>query len=568
MNNIFSDISLIIIVATVFGFLVKLIKQPLIPAYIITGIFIGPVLGLITNLDIITTLSEIGIAFLLFIVGLEINLTKLKNVGLVSSLGGFIRAIILFTFGFAIAIMFNFKEIEAVYIGLIISFSSTMVVGKLLSEKRELDTLHGRIVLGMLLLEDFIAILALSILTTLNDFSSTALFLSLLKGITIVAIAIIGSKYIFPNLFKFAAKSQELLFLLSLSICFLFVMLFYYIGFSIVIGAFIAGVTLANLPYNLEIIGKVKSLRDFFATIFFVSLGMGLITTSFKSIIGLLILMILFILIFKPIITMFICSFFGYKKRTGFLTAISLAQISEFSLIIVMQGISLGHISNEILTLTVLVAIITMIFTSYFINYDQKIYTKVSTILNIFDRFTTEEAGLEYLPKKKKFDIILCGHNRLGYSISRKIRKMKKNLLVVDYNPEIIRHLIREKIPCIYGDIGNLEILERLNLKNAKMVISTVPDIMDNLLLIKKTREKNKNAVIMVTANQVEEALTLYDAGADYVILPHFLGGEHVSLLIEEFTTGDVNKIIETKLNHIKELQERRKIGHEHPKYH
>jgi Trk K+ transport system NAD-binding subunit len=264
---------------------------------------------------------------------------------------------------------------------------------------------------------------------------------------------------------------------------------------------------------------------------------------------------------------MFLCSFFGYKRRISFLTSIHLAQISEFSLIIVAQGLLLGHISRSIFTLTILVAIITMIITSYFIKFDDKIYSKLKRGLKPFDNFTQGYEELEYLPETRKTDVIMCGHNRIGYSIGKTIDKLEKNLLVIDYNPEIIRALIKKKVSCLYGDVSDIEVLERLPFKEVEMVISTIPSSKVNKLLIESTKEVNKKATIYVTASSVEKALKLYEAGADYVILPHFLGGEHASLLIEQFSSN-VGKIIKNKLEHIKELKHRQTIGHEHPKHH
>lgn len=564
MQNIFYDIGLMIVVATTFAYFAKLIKQPLIPAYVLTGIVLGPIFGLITNKETIKMLSEIGITFLLFIVGLEINFKKLRNIGLVATLGGTIQIMVLFGLGFIIASVLGFLPLEALYVGIILSFSSTMVVIKLLSDKRELDTLHGRLIVGFLLTEDFFAILALLILPILNEFSVLLLVSSLLKGISLVIAAWLASKYVFPKMFKFAAKSQELLFLMSIAVCFIFAILFSYIGLSIIIGAFIAGVTLANLPYNVQIISKVSSLKDFFATIFFVSLGLELILSSVAKIMAPAVIFFLLILFFKPIITMFLCSFFGYEKRTSFLTSFSLNEISEFSLIIVAQGLLLGQISQEVFSLTVVLAIATIIGTSYFFNFHDKLYSKIASKLEFFDRFPKAEFELESLPKEVKNHVIICGYNRIGYSIVRKLRSLRKKILVVDFNPEVIKKMIRQNITSIYGDIGDIDLLGRLSIKKAKMIISTVPTEQDNLLLIREARRMNKEILIYVTANHIEEALALYDAGADYVILPHFLGGEHVSLLIDAFT-GDLNRIIENKLNHIKELKTRKELGHEHP---
>lgn len=556
MENLFFDIGIVIIIATVFAYIAKSLKQPLIPAYILTGVILGPILGLITNTDVITTLSEIGIAFLLFIVGLEMDIRKLKHVGIVASFGGIIQIVSVFTIAFIAALLLGFVVLESVYLALVIAFSSTMVVIKLLSDKKEIDTLHGKIIVGILLLQDIVAIMALSVLATLSEFSFISLSWSILKGLIALLIALAIGKYIFPKLFTFAAKSQELLFISAVSVSLSYSIFFNYLGFSIVIGAFVAGVSLANLPYNIEIIGKLRSLRDFFSVIFFASLGMELLFSSFDLILRPLVIMLLLAMLAKPFIMMFTTSFFGYKKRTSFLTSISLAQISEFSLIIVTQGLLLGHISQEIFSLTVLLATITITLTTYFVKYEDSIYYRFSNLLQVFDNLSKGQEELKYIPKKKRKEIILCGYNRIGYGIVKTLARLKKSLLVVDFNPETIRDLISQKIPCMYGDIGDIEVIDRINFKKAKMIISAVPTKEDNILLTRIARKENKKIIIFLTANQVKDALELYDAGADYVVLPHFLGGEHLSLLIEDFTE-DINRIIEHKIKHIKEVKER-----------
>ncbi|MFH0868104.1 MAG: cation:proton antiporter [Candidatus Woesearchaeota archaeon] len=564
MQNIFFEIGMVMVIATVLAYFAKMLRQPLIPAYILTGVIIGPILGLITNTEVITTLSEIGIAFLLFIVGLEINLRKLKHVGLVASLGGVIQIVSTFTIAFVVSLLLGFIVIESVYVALIIALSSTMVVIKLLSDKKEIDTLHGKIIVGILLVQDIAAITALSVLTTLTEFSFIVIAFSVFKGLIALVLAIAASKYIFPKLFAFAAKSHELLFISAVSLSLLYSILFNYMGFSIAIGAFVAGISLANLPYNIEIIGRIKPLRDFFSVMFFVSLGMVLLLSSFNSILKPLIVLLLLVVFVKPLIIMFISAFFGYKKRTSFLTSISLAQISEFSLIIVTQGFLLGHVSQEIFSLTILIAIITITSTTYFIKYENFIYGKLSKSLEFFDRMTENSTELEYMPKTRTNEIILCGYNRIGYSIVKTLKRLKKNLFVVDFNPEVVKDLMGQKIPSLYGDVGDIEVLERLDFKKAKMVISTIPTKQDNLLLIRTARRENKDIAIFVTADQIKDALEMYDAGADYVVLPHFLGGEHISLLIEDFTI-DINKVLTHKIKHIKELNERHALGHEHP---
>lgn len=560
--NVFFDLGIMIVFATILAHIARYFKQPLIPAYIISGLLLGPILGWISDSSTIMILSEIGIAFLLFIVGMEIDLKRLKTVFLVSVIGGVLQVIILFSLGYVFAVFFGFSLLEAAYIGMIIAFSSTMVVVKLLSDKHELDTLHGRIVLGILLMQDIIAILLLSIMNTVDNFSTFFILLALFKGLTAILISSLCALFIFPSLFKFAAKSREYLFLLSIAVCFVFAMLFHLLGFSIAIGAFIAGVSLANLPWKIEIEGLVTSIKDFFAIIFFISLGLQLTIGSFENLFWPFIALLLFTIIAKPIVLMLICGLFGYKKRPAFLSALTLAQSSEFSLILVAQGLVLNHIGKDIFTMSVFLGLITITLTSYFINFDSQIYKAMSKYLGIFERVTKGGAHLEYLPKRrKKYDVILCGNNRIGYGVFETVRKQKKSLLVIDFNPDIIRKLIKMKVSCIYGDVGDHEVLNKIDFSEAKILISTIPDHTDSHILIKKARNANKKLIIIVTSNQVDDALELYDAGADYVILPHYLGGQHVSFMLQDFHK-DVKNVIKARISHIKELKRRHNIGH------
>ena len=584
MNTLLLDMSIVILLATFFAYLAKLLKQPMIPAYILAGVIIGPVLGLIKNHASIAFMSEFGIALMLFIVGLEMNIERLKNVSTIATLGGTTRSLIFFTAGFIIALLLGFVRLEAVYIGMFLAFSSTMVVVKLLTDKKQLDTLHGRIVVGILLMEDILAIFVLSVLST-KYFSVMAITISLLKVGILLLLAVIGSKWVFPRIFRFAAKHIELLLLLSISTLLFFTAASMYMGeflayalrtvlsenilamlrpeISIIIGAFIAGIMLGNLPYYIEIIGRVNSLKDFFATMFFVSLGLELVWLD--SILIPIIILILTVLILKPIATFFICGFFGYKKRPSFLSSVALAQTSEFSLIIASQGLFLGHIGQEIFSIAVLVGVCTMVISTYYINYENKVYERLSNKLTWFDKLSGDKDDLEYMTKTDK-KVILCGHNRIGYSILKTLKGMKKKILVVDFNPETIKDLIRRKIPCFYGDVGEVETLDRLNLKEAEMVICTIGHLENNLLIIQRAKREGSKAKLFMTATEIDEALKLYEAGADYVILPHFLGGEHASVLINDFDQN-INKMIKTKLEHIKELKYRDAIGHHHPEH-
>jgi Kef-type K+ transport system membrane component KefB/Trk K+ transport system NAD-binding subunit len=592
MANLFVEIGIIIILATIFGYIAKLLRQPLIPAYILTGFLIGPILGLVTNSELITTMSEIGIAFFLFVVGLELTFNKIKNVASVSLIGGSLQVITLFLLGMGIALALGFKSLEILYVALIVSFSSTMVVVKLLSDRKELDTLHGRIIVGILLVEDLFAVFALSIMSIISDLSVSIFFIAMFKGIIFISGSMIIILFILPRLFKFAAKSQELFFLLSLSTCFFFSIFALHVGdaiayilalpilniissstspifltslktgFSIAIGSFIAGVGLANLPYHFEIIGRVKSLKDFFATIFYVSLGLALNITFASSVIIPVIVLTFFIIFFKPIIIIVICTFFGYSKKPSFETAVSLTQAGEFGLMIVSQGIILGHIKNDMLVLIVILITITLSLTSYLFQFRNQIYKKFFKNSKLLDRLGPSK-NMEYATKKEKATVVVVGYNRIGYSVVKNLKKKRKKFIVVDFNPEAIRSLIDQKIPCIYGDVADIEILERLDFKKIKTLISTISDVDSNIFLVKKYKEHHKKGIAIVTALNIQDGLELYKHGADYVILPHLIGGEHVNVFLEDIAT-DLDRVFKTKLEHIAELKKRHDLGHSH----
>jgi Kef-type K+ transport system membrane component KefB len=564
MADIIIQLSILFITATLLAYISKLFRQPIIPAYILAGIILV-LTGLVETNSIVSMISTLGIAFLLFIVGLELEFKRLKDVGLVSTFGGSFLCLVLFGAGFLAASLLGFDYLPAIYIGLVIAFSSTMVVIKLISDKSQLDTLHARIIIGILLVQDMFAIVALFVLSSLQSFSFIALGKSLGILIAILIVLAVLSKFVLPFIFRYAARTEELLFISAIAICLAMIGIFEYLGLSIAIGAFLAGVALANLEYNIEIISLVKPLRDFFAVIFFVSLGMLLNLASLNNLITPIIILLALTIILKPLLLMFLTSFFGYKKRPSYLIALSLGQTSEFSLILAVLGLSLGHLTEGLFSVVTLLAIITMSITPYLFQHEQGIYKLISKHLSFFEKVSKEK--LEYIPRKIKKDVILAGYDRLGYNIFNTLKRMKKSFFVVDYNPEVIKRLASKRIPCMYGDIGDLEILNRLDLKDVKLFISTVPDRQDSMLLVKKTKEANPDAVVIVTSNNVDEALDLYDAGADYVILPHFLGGERMSILLEE-SEKDIKKILEYKIGHIKELKKRRILGHKHPKRH
>lgn len=537
MSNPFFQLGIVFIFATLLGAAVRFFKQPLILAYILTGFFLG-FLGLtrLASQETLALLSKFGIAFLLFMVGLELKLTDFKQVGKVAFLVGLGQIIFTFLAGFLLSLTLGFAWLSSLYIAIALTFSSTVIVIKLLLEKNDLASLYGKVAIGILLIQDLVAILILMFLAGFQVQASPS-FLSfllvLVKGLAFfVFISFLVKKWI-PLLFQIVAQSQELLFLTAVAWCFLFASLSLILGFSLEIGAFLAGVSLSSLPYHYQISARIKPLRDLFITLFFVGLGMQMILAPGLNFLIPALIFSAFVLTVKPLTVLLTMGWLGFRKRTSFFTASSLAQISEFSFILMAMGQGLGHVANEDVSLVTGVGIMTITVSSYLILKGQRIYQGISPYLSFLERETPHEKRSS-LEKPPEDHVVLIGCNRMGGDILEFLKKKDQPYLVLDFNPEVIRWLEAQEVPCLFGDVTDEEILDQLNLGKAKIVISTVPNLDDNFGLIRRTKIKNSAALVLVTASYPEEEEELYRAGADYVILPQLLGGKHIAHLLAE----------------------------------
>ncbi len=545
------DLAVILILATILAMIAKSLKQPLIPAYVLAGLVIGPlVLGFVKNVELIQAFSEIGIAFLLFTAGLEISFRKIKEANIKKiALIAILQMVIIFGIAFALKGFLDLTALQAAYIGVILAFGSTMVDIKLLADSGEIVTLHGRLVLGILLFQDLIAIIAIVVFTT-GGFALAPLAIAFSKLLGIVLFAMLLQKFVLGKIFRFAARSSELLFLSSLGVLFLFVILAFVSEISIVIGAFIAGVSLANSPFKIELESRISPLRDFFAILFFVALGMQIIFAGISTRIVLFIALLVGAFIVKPFVTFALLRFTGYRQKTSFETASSLAQLSEFSLIIGMLGVTLGVLDMSIFSTVILATIISMSITPYFIGYKEAAYKLFRYPLSLFKFLPTHEV-LHYEATGKE-ETLLIGAHRVGGVFLRRLLKNKEKLLVVDYNPEIIKHLIDKKVPCIYGEITSPDLFSKIATNNLKTVISTIPNYRENAYILKVMKEKNPKARVIVTGARISETLKLYKKGADYVITPKILAGEELSKVI----TSQENSIKKYKKMHLKNLKD------------
>lgn len=564
MQGFLFELGTIIIIATLLGIIARKLRQPIILAYILTGIIVGPTfLNIVTSVDMVYVFSQLGIAFLLFLVGLNMNYKVLREVGKISLITGTGQIVFTFIIGYGIALLLGFQLIESFFISIALTFSSTIIIVKLLADKNDLESLYGKISIGFLLVQDFVAIAIIVMLSgnIIGMSLESLLMVNIMKIVFLFCVTFVFGKYILPPLIGVISKSTEMLFLSGISWMFVMCMLSMYLGFSIEIGALLAGISMASLPYHFEITGRIKPLRDFFLILFFVILGAQMIFSEIGGLILPAIVFSIFILIGNPLIVIILMGAFGYKKRTGFLAGLNVAQISEFSLILIALGLTMGYITSSIVSMVTLVGVITIAVSSYMIFHNNKLYNKLSDYLNIFERKKLREK-LSYT-KKKSYDVILIGYHRMGYTIMRDF-KQKGRVLVVDFNPTIIEDVKDKGFCCEYGDISDPEVMYRILQFDPKLIISTVPNDDDNMYILKKVREYGDKILVFVTTNSVSEALEFYKEGADYVIVPHFLGGEKASILLEEFAKKDMKDIKKERENHIDNLRRYARLGQKH----
>lgn len=554
--TIFAEISLILAITTVVTIFARLLKQPLVVGYIFAGILVGPsVLNILTAQHELEIFAKVGIVFLLFIVGLQLNPTIIKEVGKVSLVTGLGQVIFTSIIGFGIALFLGLDRLAALYVAIAITFSSTIIILKLLADKKDLQKLYAKISIGFLLVQDIVATIILIGVTVFASNQDGSILesigLTLLKGFVVLFALLVISIKIFPRFLSYIAKSQELLFIFSLSWATGLASLFVYLGFSIEIGALMAGVTLASIPYATEMASRLKPIRDFFIVIFFILLGSQLMIDNLGAIIIPAIIFSLFVLIGNPIIVVILMNLLGFNKRTGFLAGLTVAQISEFSLILASLGLRVGHLSQETLSLITLVGLITIAGSTYLILYSNKIYPYVAHLLNY----------LELVKKTKKasgsigenYENLIFGYDRVGKYFAETFAKLDSPFLVVDFNPESIKKLEEAKISYRYGDADDPEFLEELPVTKPRLVVSTIPETNDNLMLLKYLLDKNKKVIFIPIAHTVKEANKLYAAGAAYVIMPHHLGAEFAAFLIEKHKFDELGYLKE-KEKHLKKI--------------
>ena len=551
--EIFTELAIILSITTFITIIARLLSQPLIVGYVLSGILIGPfALNLIGNTEYLHLFSQIGIAILLFIVGLNLNPEAIRENGKTSLITGLGQIIITTICGYLILSLIGWDKVSAIYGAVAMTFSSTIIVLKQLSDRGDMGKLYGKLSIGFLLIQDIVAALLLAFVPLLGIYLSggdsfTKVFsLLAVKGILSAFLLYLIAKNILPKLSDYLAKSQELLFLFSITWGLLLAGLFYKIGFSIEIGALIAGITLSASNYATEISSKMKPLRDFFVVIFFLLLGSQISFSNIGNILPITIILSIFVLIGNPIIVFIIMNLLKYKRRVSYMCGLATAQISEFSLILLALGLNYSHINKEVVSIITLVAVITIAISSYMMIYADYIYNKIQWLLQWLE--ILELDNKEKIESENIHNAVIFGYGRVGYEFVRTIRDKGLSYIVVDYNPDTVKNMRGKGVNFIYGDAEDVELLEEIGIHKSNIILSTIPDFNININIVKEYRRKNKDDHIIVFGQSIREAEELYIAGASYVIIPHYLGAYHISEILENSKDGKYDfEIIKTK---------------------
>lgn len=549
-HSLLSNIGLVFIIATAFAFIAKFLKQPLILAYLVAGVVIGPEIGFawVQDENTIELISEIGLILLLFIIGLEIDLKKLLSAGrtvLITGIGQFLLCVGL---GIGLALLMGFTpaggNFDWLYLAVTLALSSTLVVVKLLYDKSELTTLPGRITLGVLLFQDIWAIVFLALQPNLHDPHLGTLLESLVKGAGLVLMTLGLGWYVLPRLFSFAAKVPELMLIAALAWCFLVSGAADWLGLSREMGALIAGVSMSTFPYNLDVIAKVINIRDFFVTLFFVALGMKIpqpTVTMVTAAIGLS----LFVLASRLLSVFPVLYWLGNGLRASLIPSVNLAQMSEFSLIIASLGLALKHISPELVATLTFVFAITSVLSTYLIAYNHEIQRRLALVLLKLG-FTSGADNDDVTEAAEAANsIVFLGCFREASSILHEIELRAKEtenvgilaqILVIDFNPHVLQELKRRGIKCLYGDVAHMDTLHHAHIHSARIVACTISDDIlrgtNNLRLLRQARRLCPHARVITAADNLPSAIELYEQNADFVYIARLHSAHYMAELI------------------------------------
>lgn len=544
MTAAFQEIALLLAAAAGIGALGLWLRQPLILAYIVVGILAGPMaLGWITMRDPLDLLAQIGVAVLLFTVGLKLDLHLVRRLGAVALATGLGQLAFTILFGFLLGLALGMDWLKALYIAIALTFSSTIIIIKLLSDKRELDSLHGRIAVGFLIVQDIAVVIAMMAMSSLGMGGADAGLVPTL-GMIALKLALAGGllgvamRHVLPRLLDRVARSQELMLLFAIAWGVALASLGEALGFSKEVGAFLAGFSLASSPYREAMSSRLTPVRDFLLLFFFLDLGARLEFQSFDGQIGAALMLSAFVLIGNPLIVMAIMGYMGYRKRTGFLAGLTVAQISEFSIVFVAMGVTLGHVGGDALGLVTLVGLLTISVCTYMVLNGQALYERLQPWLGVFERGVPYREGTATSGSGMAPDVILFGLGRYGGRLLRRLRDQGVATLGVDFDPEAVRRARQRGLSVHFGDAEDAELPATLPLGETRWVVSTLPEVDINRALIAALREHRYAGRVAVAAHGEDDARRLKQSGADLVFHPYSDAADYAAETIQSHLQG------------------------------
>lgn len=527
MHDAFSEFALILLISAMAGAIAVRLRQPVLIAYIVVGILVSPAaFGLVTAHDQIDLLAQVGVAVLLFVVGLKLDLQHVRHIGPVALATGLGQLAFTIVFGFVLILLLGKGVMEALYVAVALTFSSTIIIVKLLSDKRELDALHGRIAVGFLIVQDLavvLAMMAMSAMRGADDAAISEVVFSLVWRVAAAGVLLfLLMRYLLPRVVRAMATSQELLLIFAIAWGTGLAALGEWAGFSKEAGAFLAGFSLASTSYRDAINARLSGIRDFLLLFFFIDLGAKLDFSTLGGEVLPAIVLSLFVLIGNPLIVMAIMGYMGYRKRTGFLAGLTVAQISEFSIVFVAMGISLGHVGNEALGLTTLVGLVTIALSTYMILYSHPLYERLAPWLNLFERQRPfrELAVERHRRAPDQPEVMVFGLGRYGGRLALGLREADIKVLGVDFDPETARALRHKGIAVRYGDGMDPNFLDELPLAGTDWVVSTLPDVDSNRAFLHALKERGFQGEVAVVAREEIDGIALKQAGVPTVLYP------------------------------------------------
>ena len=546
---LFYEMAALLVLAAAVGFIGLLLRQPLIVSFIAVGMLAGPsVFDIARSDEQIDFLAELGIAILLFLVGLKLDFKLVRTLGPVALMTGLGQVLFTTVFGFLIGLALGLGAVTSLYVAVALTFSSTIIIVKLLSDKREIDSLHGRIALGFLIVQDIVVVVAMIALSAVGigaagDGAITDVIVVLGYGLAMLAAVAVFIRYVADPLVERLSRAPELLVSFAIGWAALLAAVGHYLGFGKELGGLLAGVSIASTPYREAIASRLASLRDFLLLFFFIALGAALDLSVLGASVGPAIVLSLFVLIGNPLIVLAIMGAMGYRKRTGFLAGLTVAQISEFSLIFMAMGVAIGHVSEDALGLVTLVGLITIAASTYMITYSHELYDRVEPLLGMFERRSPTRDRLETRTSTARHNVILFGMGRYGIGIARELIRSGQSVLGVDFSPVAVRNARQQGFDVVYGDATDPEFLAHLPLHDADWVVSAVPEHDTGLThddprrsLLRALKDLGFRGRIGVAAHHEATADLLREAGADLVLMPYADAAAQAATLIQSKT--------------------------------